>query len=55
MPNTSYLVITLRKKVSSESAALDLLNYVKQRLSDHPEVIISGQITTRIEQEDIPS
>lgn len=39
-----FLTIVLRKEVPNEAQGIALYEIVKQKLSDHPEVKISGNV-----------
>lgn len=49
------LIITLRKTVPSEAAAQVILELVKTRLADHPEVQITGHVTTHFGVDETPA
>ncbi len=43
------ITIALRKEVPDVETAQQLFDLVKQRLEDHPEVTVSGQVTENLE------
>lgn len=43
------LTIVLRKEVPDEQTAQTLFNVVTQKLEDHPDVKITGQVSTSLE------
>jgi len=49
-----YLVITLRKEVPDREAGKAIFDTVKQKMADHPEVIISGHVTNHFNLEEPP-
>jgi len=42
------LIVTLRKEVANEDEANVLFAVVKQKLDDHPEIEIKGQVSQRL-------
>jgi len=48
------LVVTLRKEVPDRETGEWLYNLIKERLADHPEVIISGHVTNHFDMENPP-
>lgn len=50
MPNHTTVVITLRKTVADEAAGTIIIDAVKARLADRPDIEINAHITTRIEE-----
>lgn len=52
MADETTLIVTLRKSVPNEQAGKDLLAVVKQRMSDNPDVIVTGHVTTHIDLEE---
>ena len=50
--NKMQLIIALRKEVVDENQAQIPYDIVKQRLEDHPEVEISGSVSSTLPLED---
>lgn len=46
------LIITLRKEVANPPEARQIYELVKEKLSDHPEVIVTGHLTNHFVDED---
>lgn len=50
-----YLVITLRKEVPNREAGKAIFDLVRERLSDRPDVIITGHVTNHFDLENEPN
>ena len=48
------LIVTLRKEVADADAGRTVLDMVKQKLTDHPEVTITGHVTSHFDLEPPP-
>ena len=55
MPDQLYLVVTLRRVVPDQEYGRALFDIIKQRLSDHPDVIVSGHLTNHFDLEGVPT
>lgn len=49
MADKGFCVITLRKEVPDRDQARLIYDLVKQRLADHPDVIISGHFSNHFD------
>ncbi|MBA7705085.1 hypothetical protein ES703_113909 [subsurface metagenome] len=54
MPDQMFIVLTLRKPVPDAAAARQIYDLVKDRLSDHPDVEISGHCTNHFDLDQEP-
>lgn len=50
-----YLVMTLRREVPDRETGKQIFDLVKERLSDHPDVIVTGHVTNHFDLEEIPA
>lgn len=51
MADKMYLVITLRKEVPDIERAREIYDLVKERMSDRPDVIVSGHASNHFDLE----
>lgn len=49
------LVITLRKEVSDRDQGKEIFDMVKEKLKDHPDVIVKGHITNHFTESGEPA
>lgn len=49
MPDTMYLVITLRKIVPDREAGRAIYDLVKERFIDKPDIQVTGHVTNHFE------
>ncbi len=49
MADTMYVIITLRREVPDRETGRAIFDLVKERLTDRPEVVITGHITNHFE------
>ena len=52
MADQMHLVITLRKEVPDRDTGRIVYDLVKERMSDRPDVVVSGHITNHFDLED---
>jgi len=52
MPDIMTLTIVLRKTIPDEAAGKVLLDLVKSRFEDQPEISVSGQTTIRYDTQE---
>ena len=55
MADEMYVVITLRKLVPDRETGRLLFDLVKERLTDRPDIGISGHVTNHFNLEEIPT
>lgn len=49
-----YLTVVLRKEVADEAQGEALYNIVKDKMSDHPDVTVSGTINSTLPKPEVP-
>ena len=49
------LIITLRREVPDRETGKQIFDMVKERLSDRPDVIVTGHVTNHFDLEESPS
>lgn len=54
MPEQMYLVITIRKPVADAAEGEQLYEFVKGRLTDRPDIKITGHVTNHFIDEEPP-
>lgn len=54
MADAGQCVITLRKEVPDETTARLLLDVIKQRMADRPDVTVTGHFTSRFDLDEEP-
>ena len=52
MPESMYIIFTLRKDVPDKETAVQIFDLVKQKLSDRPDISLHAQITTKFSVEE---
>lgn len=52
MPDKMHLVITLRKEVPDRDTGHQIYELVKEKLSDHPDVVITGLVSNHFDLDD---
>jgi len=52
MPTQGRVTIVLRRNVADEAQALAILNIVKAKLQDQPEVTVTGKYNAPLEPEE---
>jgi len=54
MPDKMFLVITVRKEVVDREAGKLIFELVKQKLSDRPDITITGHVTNHFDLNEEP-
>lgn len=49
MADKMYLIITLRKEVTDRVTGREVFDYVKQKMADKPEIIITGHVSNHFD------
>ncbi len=49
MADKGYVIITARKEVPDRDQARVIYDLIKERLADHPEVILTGQFSNHFD------
>jgi len=55
MADKMFLIITLRREVPDKDVAKNLVDVVKAKLADHPEVKITSHTTEHLDIEEVVS
>jgi hypothetical protein len=53
MPDKMYLIVTLRKEVLNKVSAKTMVEVVKNKLIDHPEINITAHTTDHFDMKEV--